>query len=46
MHYQINSKNVMVYKGIQNRNKKLLKLTCGIPTVINANEKQEIKLLV
>ncbi len=40
MYYQINSNNVMVYEGIQNRYKKLLKLTCGIPTVINANEKQ------
>ena len=42
MNYQINSKNVMFHKGIQNKNKKLLKLTCEITTVINADEKQEI----
>lgn len=36
----------MLYKGIQNRNKKLYIVTCGITTEIDEIKKQEIKLLV
>jgi len=46
MKYQINSKNDMFHKGIQNRNKKLYIVTCGITTEIDEIEKQEIKLMV
>jgi hypothetical protein len=46
MNYQINCNIVMLYKGIQNRNKKLYILTCGITTEIDAIKKQEIKLRI
>jgi hypothetical protein len=36
----------MWYEGIQNRNKKLNIVTCGITTEIDEIKKQEIKLLV
>jgi hypothetical protein len=36
----------MWYEGIQNRNKKLYIVTCGITTEIDEIKKQEIKLLV
>ena len=36
----------MMYKGIQNRNKKLYIVTCGINTEIDKIKKQEIKLLI
>ncbi len=42
MNYQINSKNGLFHEGIQNRNKKLYILTCGITTEIDTIKKQEI----